>query len=58
MSKTKRLLGFEPTYTIADSIESIKEWIDAGGLAEQDFAADETYGLGTTKKESAAEAQG
>lgn len=32
MSKAKRLMGFEPRYTLADSIKSIKDWIDSGGL--------------------------
>jgi len=45
MEKAKRLLGFEPRYTLADSIRSIKEWIDAGGLAEG-TAGRETFGAG------------
>lgn len=32
MQKAKELLGFEPIYTVRDSIEYIKAWIDAGGL--------------------------
>ena len=36
MSKAKRLLGFEPQYTLEDSIRSIKEWVDAGGLEEEE----------------------
>jgi len=35
MSKARRLLNFEPRYTFEDSIRSIKEWIDAGGLEEE-----------------------
>lgn len=31
MSKAKRLLDFEPQYTLEDAIWSIKEWVDAGG---------------------------
>ena len=34
MSKAKDLLDFEPQYTLEDSIRSIKEWVDAGGLEE------------------------
>jgi len=33
MSKAKKLMDFEPRYTLADSIASIKEWVDAGGLS-------------------------
>jgi len=34
MSKAKRLLGFEPRYTLADSVASIVEWVRSGGLTE------------------------
>ena len=46
MSKAKELLDFEPKYTLADSIRSIKEWVDAGGLDEERPASDEAYGSG------------
>jgi len=52
MSKAKRLLSFEPRYTMADSIKSIKDWIDAGGLAEQRAAADAAFGLGVKTESS------
>jgi len=32
MEKAKRLMGFVPQYSMADSIQAIKAWIDAGGL--------------------------
>lgn len=32
MSKAKKLVGFEPQYSIADSVRAIKEWIESGGL--------------------------
>jgi UDP-glucose 4-epimerase len=51
MSKAKRLLGFEPLYTLADSIKSIKDWIDAGGLREETSAQDRAYGAGVTQAE-------
>jgi len=51
MSKAKRLLGFEPLYTLADSIKSIKDWIDAGGLREEVSAQDRAYGAGVSKAE-------
>ncbi|MBM3774132.1 MAG: NAD(P)-dependent oxidoreductase [Acidobacteria bacterium] len=35
MSKARRLLGFEPVYSLADSIASILAWTEGGGLAEQ-----------------------
>ena len=34
MSKAKRLIGFEPQYSVADSVRCIKEWADAGGLED------------------------
>ena len=34
MSKAKKLIGFEPQYSVADSVRCIKEWADAGGLEE------------------------
>jgi nucleoside-diphosphate-sugar epimerase len=46
MTKAKRLLGYEPRYTLADSVASIKEWIDAGGLTESTSAQDKAYGSG------------
>jgi nucleoside-diphosphate-sugar epimerase len=47
MSKAKNLLGFEPKYTIEDSLRSIKDWIDAGGLKAQ-TTKDHAYGKGVT----------
>ncbi len=35
ISKAKRLIQFEPNYTLADSIASIKDWVSAGGLNEE-----------------------
>jgi len=47
MSKAKRLLGFEPQYTLEDSVRSIKEWVDAGGLEEKEIQeADRAFGAG------------
>jgi nucleoside-diphosphate-sugar epimerase len=46
MSKAKRLLGFEPQYTLEDSIRSIKEWVDAGGLEEEGAEGDRAYSSG------------
>jgi nucleoside-diphosphate-sugar epimerase len=50
MGKAKRMLGFEPKYTLADSIRSIKDWIDAGGLEETE-ATDRGFVSGVEKKE-------
>jgi UDP-glucose 4-epimerase len=36
MSKAKTTIGFAPRYTMDDSIQSIKDWINADGLAEED----------------------
>jgi nucleoside-diphosphate-sugar epimerase len=46
MAKAKRLLGFEPQYDMADSIASIKAWVDAGGLQEATRASDRQFGSG------------
>jgi UDP-glucuronate 4-epimerase len=46
MSKAKRLFGFEPQYTLADSIRSIKAWTDAGGLHEETLGGKESFGKG------------
>ena len=32
MEKAKRLMDFEPIYSLEDTIKSIKDWIDSGGL--------------------------
>jgi UDP-glucuronate 4-epimerase len=32
MEKAKKILDFEPLYTLEDAIKSIKDWVDAGGL--------------------------
>ena len=32
MSKAKKLIGFEPIYSVSDSISNIKQWIEDGGL--------------------------
>jgi len=45
MEKAKRVIGFEPRYTMADSIGSIKDWIDAGGLDES-ATGNEKFGSG------------
>jgi UDP-glucuronate 4-epimerase len=48
MSKAKKLLDYTPRYSIEDSIRSIKEWIDAGGLNQQPAETNETYGSGVS----------
>src|SRR5207253_7871478 len=50
MSKAKRLLGFEPTYTLADGVQSIKDWIDVDGLkGEARVQEDRAYGAGVER---------
>ena len=51
MSKAKRLLDFKPLYTLADSIKSIKDWTDEGGLAESGATPGEGFGAGVGKDE-------
>lgn len=51
MSKAKKLLDFEPKWTLEDAIKSIKDWIDASGLTEgKKKASDASYGSGVGKK--------
>ena len=49
MSKAQKLLGFQPQYTLADAVRSIKDWIDAGGLKAQKVS-DLEYGDGVKKQ--------
>lgn len=46
MSKAKACMGYEPIYSVTDSIQSIKDWVDAGGLVEDRTASDTSYGGG------------
>jgi nucleoside-diphosphate-sugar epimerase len=46
MSKAKSLIGFEPQYTLADSVQSISDWVNGGGLEEERAADDAAYGSG------------
>ena len=48
MSKAKKLISFEPVYTLADSIKSIQEWVNSGGLKEENLT-DEKYTEGVKK---------
>ena len=34
MEKMKSLLGYEPRYTLRDAVQSIYDWVTAGGLEE------------------------
>ncbi len=49
MTKAARLLDYEPKYSLEDSIRSIKDWIDSGGLEEGKNAGGTSYGTGVTK---------
>jgi nucleoside-diphosphate-sugar epimerase len=46
MSKAKRLLDFSPRYTLRDTIQSIKDWVDAGGLEEDRPESDSAFSSG------------
>jgi nucleoside-diphosphate-sugar epimerase len=48
MSKAKRLLAFQPQYTLEDSILAIKDWVAAGGLEHETGQPDERFGGGVT----------
>ncbi|MEW5815427.1 MAG: NAD(P)-dependent oxidoreductase [Spirochaetota bacterium] len=49
MNKAKQLLDFEPQYSLADSIHSIMDWIDAGGL-ETEKTTERKYKAGRNKE--------
>lgn len=46
MEKARRLLGFVPEHTLEDAVRSIKEWVDAGGLAEGVAGSPQSFGGG------------
>jgi UDP-glucose 4-epimerase len=50
MSKARALLGFELQYTLEDSIRSIQEWVDAGGLEEAPVEEDGAYESGVSEQ--------
>ncbi len=50
MLKAKEKICFEPKYTLADSIKSIKDWINAGGLEQEDVSTI-SYRSGIAKNE-------
>lgn len=51
MSKAKKLMDYEPKYSLEDAIMSIKEWIDAGGLeADKGGDMDKNFGAGVAEK--------
>lgn len=49
MEKAKRLLGYVPEHTLEDAVRSIKEWVDAGGLAEEASGTAESFGSGVKR---------
>ena len=46
MSKAKRLLDFSPRYTLRETIQSIKDWVDGGGLEKDRSESDSAYSSG------------
>ena len=46
MSKAKKLLDFAPRYALRETIQSIKDWIDAGGLEEDRAESDRAFSSG------------
>lgn len=49
MEKAKKLIDFEPLYSLEDTIKSIKDWIDEGGLDKSKTDTMEKYGDGVNK---------
>ena len=50
MAKAKEKLGFEPIYSIHDTVLSIRDWIDSGGLDDSGNKPDEKFGAGVSAK--------
>jgi nucleoside-diphosphate-sugar epimerase len=48
-SKAKKMLDFEPKYTLEDSIASIMQWVQTGGLKSGQVSSDRAYGSGVKK---------
>lgn len=46
MEKAKRLLGFEPQYTLLESLRSIYDWVKMEGLIQDGLDKDSTYESG------------
>ena len=47
MEKAKNMIGFEPQYSVEDSMIAIKEWIEGGGLdTESGQATDKSFSKG------------
>ncbi len=47
MEKAKNMIGFEPEYSVEDSMIAIKEWIEGGGLdTDPSQAADKSFSKG------------
>jgi len=42
MTRAEKLIGFKPIYTMTDTIKSIKNWVDSGGL-EKETAKKESF---------------
>jgi len=50
MSKARRLMEFEPRFTVLDSIRDIKAWIDVMGLDHESIAPeDKNFGAGVAE---------
>lgn len=52
MSKARRLIDFVPKYTVEDSINYIKEWIDTGALGRDDMGGKESFTKGVKEKKN------
>jgi nucleoside-diphosphate-sugar epimerase len=49
MSKAKALIGYEPRYSLEDSLLSILAWIDSGGFAGDRDENDAVFGEGVSR---------
>ena len=50
MTKARELLGFEPRYTVFDSVRNIKDWVDSQGLVNEPEAPEDTaFGAGVAE---------
>ena len=49
MEKAKKLIDFEPLYSLEDTVKNTKDWIDKGGLNKSKTDTIEKYGDGVNK---------
>jgi nucleoside-diphosphate-sugar epimerase len=46
MEKARRLLDFQPVFSLEDSLKSIVDWVHDGGLAHEPAETENSFGAG------------